>query len=636
MSNILERRASLGASFPSSYNLNSSQIEQDQLLQNFSESASDWRSLVAMTLGGLAYRVTKLGVMSVGAIHELPLLARLSAPVLGLASEVTVFRTVGATLASPSLSGAQQAAPLLDSKSWFTDFINFASLKVFGRISQGQNSIFSHVLQDMGMVTGHHLAYGLNLVTQPEGSLAQQLAHAEITNLQMQAGMALGGALTENRLQRWERNLDLQIHELSFLHSRLSSSFLGETSTFRNSISHMMAESSSNKTSKIFWAPREKLSPLSEPRSMRSVWKALNASFQGARRLFEGFVSPGQVQEITPDARAVHEVWFHQMKDFVRSVGGTWRLSSSHCLLEPMLPHETKIKSGVLEKSLSRLRERGFIEIADQVLEFEIPYEEVRFGLQGVEGHNTELSYILNAMEGDLQNTVRLVGNPRTQGKIVVRMPSLLLLESLQESISQERFTPFVYVNGRISRDFTTKIRSQAYAPIALSRSAPFLGDIEAKVHPWFFTLHDVYHALGLSEYAPPFRAFVGQHYERLQNTALFKSPFIEKHLDRLVDFDPAIDREGKITNYLGYSVKYVWEMIFEGDPDPATFMWRLMKQRRFWTSYLNWMEASMPIHLQQVHYHEDLRTELQKLVGQLNELLTQSVKAIRKDLQGR
>lgn len=58
------------------------------------------------------------------------------------------------------------------------------------------------------MLAGHHLAYGLNLAIRPEGSLFEQLLHAEVMNLQMQAGMALGGLLTGNRLQMWERSLD--------------------------------------------------------------------------------------------------------------------------------------------------------------------------------------------------------------------------------------------------------------------------------------------------------------------------------------------------------------------------------------------------------------------------------------------
>ncbi len=196
--NFLQR-----ASLYSGQSLTQQQIQIDDMLQRFTAGASDWRSLLAMTAGGLAYRATKVGVISLGATYELPLLARSLAPVLGLGAEVTVYRGTSQAFSSHSI-------PLTSHSSWLTDFVNFASLKIFGLASRNTNLILSHALQDIGMVTGHHLAYGLNLATRPEGSLLEQIFHAEMMNLQMQAGMSLMGLATGHRLSVLESSWDLR------------------------------------------------------------------------------------------------------------------------------------------------------------------------------------------------------------------------------------------------------------------------------------------------------------------------------------------------------------------------------------------------------------------------------------------
>jgi len=77
-----------------------------------------------------------------------------------------------------------------------TSFITFGSIKSLGKLSQGQNLVLQHGFQDAGMVVGHQLVYRAGIGPKPEGSLAEQFVHAELTNLQIGAGMALGHALT--------------------------------------------------------------------------------------------------------------------------------------------------------------------------------------------------------------------------------------------------------------------------------------------------------------------------------------------------------------------------------------------------------------------------------------------------------
>jgi hypothetical protein len=64
------------------------------------------------------------------------------------------------------------------------------------------------------MVAGHQATGVFNLAPKPEGSFAEQLLHAEATNLQLGAGMGLVHALSP-QLSAMERGLDLTLSSLN-------------------------------------------------------------------------------------------------------------------------------------------------------------------------------------------------------------------------------------------------------------------------------------------------------------------------------------------------------------------------------------------------------------------------------------
>lgn len=189
MALILNRRGLQGFSS----HLSSAQIQMDHLQMSFSDGATDWRALSSMALGSLAYRATSC------VFKSLPLrnLNRWITPALSLSSEVSVYRA-----SYHLLSGSTHG-------SWATDFVNFASLKSFGRLAQQQNVVLCHAFQNLGMMVGHHFAYALHLTTRPEGSFAEQFLHAEMTNWQMKAGMQLFGVFTSQRFNLIESRLHL-------------------------------------------------------------------------------------------------------------------------------------------------------------------------------------------------------------------------------------------------------------------------------------------------------------------------------------------------------------------------------------------------------------------------------------------
>ncbi len=204
-SNLLERRI---AWVPIS-SLSSGQIEIDQITNSFASSTCDWRTLTAMSLGGLSFRLGKLASIRLSGAF---------ANGVGLFSEVATFRSAEAILRRENLSGA------FERKAFLSTALDFALLKGAGNIVQGQNIFFAHAIQSGTMVLGHDLGASLHLVEREEGSLAKRWMMAEATNLQMMAGMNLMGVATGNRFTLWEHALKLQsetLHEMRQL-QRLS------------------------------------------------------------------------------------------------------------------------------------------------------------------------------------------------------------------------------------------------------------------------------------------------------------------------------------------------------------------------------------------------------------------------------
>src|SRR4030095_2406676 len=187
------------------------QNQVDRLVGGFVDQATDWRSLGAMTVGGVSYRLGRIGAMS--SIRAMPLRA-LSIGV-GLTAEVSAFEITNRSLQNhPSLwrwsghGGLKQG--LLQS------LVTFGSLKGFGKLTEGQNLIIQHLAQDTGMVLGHQISGALRITPAPEGSLTEQFLHAEATNFQISAGMALSHELTNGRLLVSERGLNLKLESQEF------------------------------------------------------------------------------------------------------------------------------------------------------------------------------------------------------------------------------------------------------------------------------------------------------------------------------------------------------------------------------------------------------------------------------------
>jgi hypothetical protein len=218
-SNLLNR----GAPSPASSTLSPTQIQVDQLIGDFSRQASDWKTLSAMLAGGLAYQWARVGAMSSSVRAGFEPLRKTLSIGLGLGTEVTAFEMTNRSLAS--LTGESS----LNRNLWrwegqdgirhglVNSLITFGSLKGAGRLAQGENIIVQHMLQDTGMVLAHNISGHWGLTPRPTGTLSEQFFHAEATNLQLGAGMALGHALSGEKLLSIEKALALQIQSKEIL-----------------------------------------------------------------------------------------------------------------------------------------------------------------------------------------------------------------------------------------------------------------------------------------------------------------------------------------------------------------------------------------------------------------------------------
>ncbi len=205
-SSFLERRILLNTSTT----LSSTQLQIDAVMKTFSEEVANPLSIAAMVGGGFAFRGTNL------------LFSRLASPLLTESGVLT--RTLAQTTIRGLSLGAEVAtfrnishgsSHVFEGKGFATDYLSFGILKGVGHVARGSSPVMTHFLQSTGMVAGQNLAYGFGFAIQPQGSLIEQLAYAEATNIKLGLGMSLVGIAAPG-FSRFERSMDLQSSVLSF------------------------------------------------------------------------------------------------------------------------------------------------------------------------------------------------------------------------------------------------------------------------------------------------------------------------------------------------------------------------------------------------------------------------------------
>jgi len=217
------------------------QTQVDGLVNRFVEEAANPITLAALTAGGMAYRWGRIAVQGSGLGVRggmlFPRLVRAGSIGFGLGAEVSAFE-----LTSRSLLSLTPNPELLTPNLWnwsgpggwaqglASSAITFGMLKGGGFLAREQNLVLQHAFQSTAMVSGHQFGGALGIIPMPEGSLADQFLHAEVTNLQLAAGTGLVHAMAPG-VHAFERGLDLSIRSQQ-IRARQASPLQGLFSTF--------------------------------------------------------------------------------------------------------------------------------------------------------------------------------------------------------------------------------------------------------------------------------------------------------------------------------------------------------------------------------------------------------------------
>ncbi len=184
----------------------------DSLAQTFLSETTNISSLVAMTIGGLAYRLGKIAFLNTA-----PNIVRFASPLFGLVCEVTAFEGTSRFLQNLS-PHSSPLTPHSFSEEWRNSFVDFAMMKSVGHLLRTHHLIGRHLVQDFSMIAGHQATAFLGWTPAPEGNFLDQMLHAEIKNLQLGIGTHLSAHLSGHRISSLERNFD----RLPLYHSTLS------------------------------------------------------------------------------------------------------------------------------------------------------------------------------------------------------------------------------------------------------------------------------------------------------------------------------------------------------------------------------------------------------------------------------
>ncbi|MFO1519406.1 MAG: bifunctional serine/threonine-protein kinase/formylglycine-generating enzyme family protein [bacterium] len=209
---VLSRLSATSLSSVSS--LTESQAQVDVLVGRFAEEATNWRSLAAMATGSLFYRFGRIGALALASrLPQAAPLFQAASYGVGLATEVAAFEGSSRFLAYAS--GDRSNANLWNwngrggwREGLAHSFVTFGMLKSVGFLAREQNVVLQHTVSDLAMVGGNQVAAAFGFGPRPEGNFASQMLEAEVTNLQLGAGMSLLHGVAPG-LAAFERALDL-------------------------------------------------------------------------------------------------------------------------------------------------------------------------------------------------------------------------------------------------------------------------------------------------------------------------------------------------------------------------------------------------------------------------------------------
>lgn len=182
------------------------QLRGDALWHGFAREAASLPNLLTLGGSGLSYQFGKTLVGGIFAGTSQRLLPRVLAPLVGLNLEV-------ATLEGVHYYTGHRIATEGDNRyrSHFSTLLDIGSLKALGFLSASLSEPLRQLTQSVGMVSLHRLAAAVGWIP-PQGraGFAEDVANAQVLNLQMGAGAVMLRYMGGSSLTLIERSLHAQ------------------------------------------------------------------------------------------------------------------------------------------------------------------------------------------------------------------------------------------------------------------------------------------------------------------------------------------------------------------------------------------------------------------------------------------
>jgi len=389
----------------------------------------------------------------------------------------------------------------------------------------------------------------------------------------------------------------------------------------------------STKDAQVRWSP-----PLAEVNRAKPMVYSPETEktfeiFEGQIREGDAALGPAPTQADYLAARAdfgpADTLWFAQGKLFADSLGGKSEIHGLDRLLEPIFS-EQKIDGTRLWKAAA-----GFKGSALSVLEMEIPATEIYVGRGDRNSLYTDFNMIMSRMQNALGGKVRLISIDETSGKTILRIPSLSLFQRMLYQSYGPGAAQFHFVMGEIGRDAMMHMRGRGVTPIAFSREALHLGDINVIVPPWFYTFHDLFHSFAASQFEQDFREYAAWLYTFDRLKIRPRSRLVEGHMDRLADLAPPRDFDGDPKTFLDYTMNFLWKNIDQDIQDRTLDHRKFLAYRRFLDNYRKVLAKNPPPRESFQGWHQETIASASRSLKRFDEIILETIKAMKPKSDG-
>ena len=210
-----------------------------------------------------------------------------------------------------------------------------------------------------------------------------------------------------------------------------------------------------------------------------------------------------------------------------------------------------------------------------------------------------------------------------------IRLMSPSLMERLFGLVRGPEGPLFFYVEGEIPQPLSMKLKGLGATPVGISRSSLRLGDLRVRVPPWFFTLHDLFHAAMITKFSLPLREVIGRiYFLALGDSRLRRSPFLKEHLVRLSDMDPPLENRQAISVFFGHTLRHLSLRYAEDKRTDRLDLRRILQYRNFLKNYVDLLKAHPPVESVERDWQSELSAELETMLGKFERMIREVTQA--------